>query len=598
MGKAVYVGTVVAGSSQEEAITSFLKTVNSSEDNQKGLYSVSESSDKVFLTSTENIVKPISPTTGNTDTKLITAKMESISKALQLPDTNEIVAKESFKLVSSVCHECDSVLVADSKDLLGHCIVCGAEQDQEMEDEEKVDLSIVDDNYQVEDEDGEDMSDEELDAMLSEAEEDEEAEDLEDEEVDEDEELEEDDEVDEEELDAMLSEADDEEAVDEGDLELDFEDDSEDDVMEEDEEDSSESSDEEEMELDTEDEDNEEVSDEELEAMLSEADDAIGEEDFEDEEAEETEDEELAGDDCHVPAANQEACDDAAAMRSQEENTVAVASDIGIEDSLEVDLVTDNLDAGTSTANASVKLVYVPSEVVANHRWYAIVNDAPVAVATVHSVGAEKSEIFASESFRKATETLMAQIGVVAGLQDMGFQSLKIRMPVKQIVESNVAKATQEVKASSEASVQTMREDIKAALATAAVGINKGFFSKLYNPIKAELYELLSNAGVRNAEVLIDDAFMAKADDYHRTLLEQAFDLLSKPVEARNEISKAVMTANYQRASAVEDSSLSSSVSKQLGSIGKTQQTMVASQNEVNPSFNQRAASVIKGLVR
>ena len=62
MGKAIYVGTVVAGCSQEEAITSFLKTVNSSEDNQKGLYSVSESSDKVFLTSTENIVKPISPT--------------------------------------------------------------------------------------------------------------------------------------------------------------------------------------------------------------------------------------------------------------------------------------------------------------------------------------------------------------------------------------------------------------------------------------------------------------------------------------------------------------------------------------------------------
>lgn len=591
MGKAVYVGTVVAGSSQEEAITSFLKTVNSSEDNQKGLYSVSESSDKVFLTSTENIVKPISPTTGNTDTKLITAKMESISKALQLPDTNEIVAKESFKLVSSVCHECDSVLVADSKDLLGHCIVCGAEQDQEMEDEEKVDLSIVDDNYQVEDEDGEDMSDEELDAMLSESEEDE----AEDEEMEEDEDLE-DEEVDEEELDAMLSEADDEEAVDEGDLELDFEDDSEDDVMEEDEEDASESSDDEEMEVDTEDEDTEEVSDDELEAMLSEADEEIGEEDFEDDEAEEAEDEELAGDE-QLPAATQEACEDPAMMRS-EENTVAVASDIGIEDSLEVDLVTDHLDAGTSTANASVKLVYVPSEVVANHRWYAIVNDAPVAVATVHSVGAEKSEIFASESFRKATETLMAQIGVVAGLQDMGFQSLKIRMPVKQIVESNVAKATQEVKASSEASVQTMREDIKAALATAAVGINKGFFSKLYNPIKAELYEILSNAGVRNAEVMIDDAFMAKADDYHRTLLEQAFDLLSKPVEARNEISKAVMTANYQRASAVEDSSLSSSVSKQLGSIGKAQPTMVASQNEVNPSFNQRAASVIKGLVR
>ena len=149
----------------------------------------------------------------------------------------------------------------------------------------------------------------------------------------------------------MLSEADDEEAVDEGDLELDFEDDSEDDVMEEDEEDASESSDDEEMEVDTEDEDTEDVSDEELEAMLSEADEEIGEEDFEDDEAEEAEDEELAGDE-QLPAATQEACEDPAMMRS-EENTAAFASDIGIEDSLEVDLVTDNLGTGTSTATLS-----------------------------------------------------------------------------------------------------------------------------------------------------------------------------------------------------------------------------------------------------
>jgi hypothetical protein len=241
------------------------------------------------------------------------------------------------------------------------------------------------------------------------------------------------------------------------------------------------------------------------------------EEDFSEEDSEEVEDEELAGDNCQTATANDETTKTEekpveVAPITNTEDTVQpmVASDIGIEDSLEVDLVTDNLDATTSTANASVKLVYVPSEVVANHRWYAIVNDAPVAVATVHSVGKEKCEIFATDSFRKATETLMAQIGVAAGLTDMGFESLKIRMPVKQIVESNVAKATQEVKASSSAAIQTVREDIKAALATAAVGINKGFFSKLYNPIKAELYEVLSNAGVRNAEVLIDDAFSAR----------------------------------------------------------------------------------------
>jgi hypothetical protein len=203
MGKAVYVGTVVAGSSQEEAITSFIKTVNGSEDNKKGLYSVSASSNRVFLTNTENIVKPVSPLTGANDTKLVTGKMESIAKALQLPDTNEIVAKENFKLLSSVCTACDSVLVANNRELLTNCIVCGSEQDQEEEENENVDLSIVDDNYQIdeseegddfdsesedESEDDEDLEidDEEIEAMLEAAESEEDYDDSEEDESEED----------------------------------------------------------------------------------------------------------------------------------------------------------------------------------------------------------------------------------------------------------------------------------------------------------------------------------------------------------------------------------------------------------------------------
>jgi DNA-directed RNA polymerase subunit M/transcription elongation factor TFIIS len=143
MGKAVYVGTVVAANNQQEAITSFLKTVNSAEDNKKCLFRISKSSDQVYLTTLSTIVSPMSPVTGETDSPVVTSKMETIASALALPDTNEIVAKENFKLVSSVCPECDSVLVADSKKLLCHCIVCGAEQDQELEDEEHVDLSIL-----------------------------------------------------------------------------------------------------------------------------------------------------------------------------------------------------------------------------------------------------------------------------------------------------------------------------------------------------------------------------------------------------------------------------------------------------------------------
>jgi hypothetical protein len=565
MGKAVYVGTVVAANNQQEAITSFLKTVNSTEDNKKCLFRISKSSDQVYLTTLSTIVSPMSPFTGDSDSPMVTSKMETIASALQLPNTNEIIAKDSFKLVSSVCPECDCVLVADSKKLLGHCIVCGAEQDQELEDEEHVDLSIL--NNEEEDEDG--FDDEESFTESSEDEEDEDEEDFSGYEDEEDEEL----------------DTDEDEYEDEADIEAGSNEDEED---------------------EDEDEEFDEVDEDEIEAMLAEADeeDETDTEESDEDDDVEFDDETDAGDEDEEEMYISEDEDDVSGYEDDVDAcdskvAIAKASDIGILDQLEVDLVADSLDATASIANTKVKLVYVPSEMIANHCWYAIVNDVPVAAATVHSVGAQKAEIFASESFRKATETLMAQVGVVAGLQDMGFQSMKIHMPVKQLVASNVAKETAKIRQEMEAQVQNMRDDLKAAMSTASVGINKGFFAKLTNPIKAELYDLLSNAGVRNAETLIDDAFSAKGDDYHRALLTQAFDLLSKPVDARNEISSAVASANYQRANSVDDGlSLSSTVAKQLGSIGTAPQNMIASQNEVQPSFNQRTANVMQGLVR
>ena len=278
-------------------------------------------------------------------------------------------------------------------------------------------------------------------------------------------------------------------------------------------------------------------------------------------------------------------------------NDTPRVKDISEDDQIEVDLVEDGMTNEESLSNSTVNLLYVPSETVNNHRWYAIVNDTPVAMATAQSVGPQKSGIFATDNFRKATEVLMAQIGIAPALRDMGFQSLKINLPIKRVVEAQVQQAVAAANAISHKEIANMRNDIKAALATASVGINKGFFSRLSNPIKAELYDALSTAGVRNAEILIDDAFCSRSDDYHRSLIEQAFDLLKKPVEARNEISHAVMTANYQRSS-VEDSSLSHSVSKQLSSFGSTSVSNAELPATNQPSFNERASQVIKGLLR
>lgn len=657
MGKATYIGTVVANSSQEEAITSFLKTINRTNKESKAIFSISESSDRVFLTSLSDIAKPFSPLTGKLSPVLRTADVAKIAKALSLNSTNEITAKGNFSLQSSQCKHCQSTIVSDNKRLLKFCIVCGSEQEQEDDGEERVLLSIYNDEYEYEkppvtvrediDErawtpDNEDNQDADLDC--------------------------EDEECEDDEIEAMLAEDDDQEQ-DEEDAAYDALEDESDDLE----------SDEESDELDEED---EEYSEDEIEAMLAEDDEAEIDSEIDSEECEDDEieamlaedDEELEIDESafkemmnasnkpkskakskvktkrafksHSSEESQEDVDvegfnedeieamlsgddeeeqvknilndsefndvdlegledqdseelDSEELELEEAPDYAKVNDISEDDKLEVDLVEDGLNNSETLANSTVNMLYVPSETVSNHRWYAIVNDTPVAVATVQSVGAQKAGIFATESFRKATEALMAQIGIAAALRDMGFKSLKVKLPVKQIVESQVRQAVAEANAISQRDITNMRNDIKAALATASVGINKGFFSKLSNPIKAELYDALSTAGVRNAEILIDDAFCSRSDDYHRSLIDQAFDLMKKPVEARNEISEAVMSANYQRSS-VDETSLSHSVSKQLSSLGSS---LSANSNspqatENLPSFNERASMVMRNLVR
>ena len=273
-----------------------------------------------------------------------------------------------------------------------------------------------------------------------------------------------------------------------------------------------------------------------------------------------------------------------------------------LENSMEVDLLEDTIGASASVASNRVELVYSPSENIGETKWYAVVNKSPVAVATMHSAGQEKSAIFTTDNFRRGTETLMAQMGVAEGLLGMGFQSLKVRVPVRNVVRSHVAQALASTQNDAQSKLDSIETDIRAALATSAVGLNKGFFSET-NPLKAAMYSALSSAGLKNAEVLIDNVFAENADDYHRTLLAKSFELLRKPVEARDEISKAIMTASYQRVdSQPQGVALSSTVSNRLATIGRSDAgVMTASAApavQKATQLNNRIASVVGGLSR
>lgn len=702
MKKATFIGTVVAGTSQQAAIASYLETVNGSHDNSKVVCGVSESSDVVFLTSLSNIARPLSPLTGQQTCTTVIDNHDKIADKLQLMGDGEMIASGKFELRSSTCHHCQSHLVSDNADLLSFCVVCGEKQSDEDEGEENVDVSVLpevddasdyvsasgdDDDDDVEDLDSDDFDSEDDDPDMSASDEVEmEGEGVEilveamneegfdtdvetlkavinGENSDESEELKN-------KIVELLGESVFEQAVEDGNLE---------DVLidallegsDEEESNSGEGC------ADDGGEDDD-IDESVLAAILASDDDEFEEDESEDDEVggevNASKDAKVwcgivnlktgkeiyheggtvanvvkdllplkagkfnkdwcyAGDvgdegDIYVKGAGvsfggrtgvsdflkwageSKSCNEGhssspAVTEDQNKGTIGAGNkfDTDIEDTMEVDLLEDNIGASASLSSNKVQLVYAPSDNVGETKWFAVVNNAPVAVATMHSVGAEKASMFTTDSFRKGTETLMAQLGVAEGLMGMGFQSMKVSMPVKNIVASHVAEATAAVTEDANARITSVAEDVRAALATAAVGINKGFFSSLSNPIKAQLFDVLSAAGVKNADVLIDNAFDAAGDDYHRTLLAKAFDLMAKPVEARNEISHAVMTASYQRAHAGEAASLSSSVGRRLSHIGASSGMMTASA-QATPSHHRaadltnRISSVVGGLYR
>ena len=54
-----------------------------------------------------------------------------------------MLASGKFELVSCTCGNCDSHIVADSTELVAHCIVCGSALDSEDEGEDAVDVRIA-----------------------------------------------------------------------------------------------------------------------------------------------------------------------------------------------------------------------------------------------------------------------------------------------------------------------------------------------------------------------------------------------------------------------------------------------------------------------
>lgn len=235
--------------------------------------------------------------------------------------------------------------------------------------------------------------------------------------------------------------------------------------------------------------------------------------------------------------------------------------------------------------------------------WTAYYEGNPVATARVENAG-KNADVFNDPAFGRAVLASAKHCGVASTLKEMGFVGISHEISISNLVSRQVNEQVATASSALEQDRAEYPERLQAALATAAIGINRGFFPDIKNPLKESLWNALSAAGIQTPEVLIDNVFKAAADKYHSTLFAVAQDLISKPQEVQNGLAKAIMGTNYMSVSsgATPDSSLEQRL-ENFGTVTASAQPIPQKQainhdDEESVSSDQKMSSVVAGLGR
>ena len=233
-------------------------------------------------------------------------------------------------------------------------------------------------------------------------------------------------------------------------------------------------------------------------------------------------------------------------------------------------------------------------------RWIAMFRGTPVASVSREQSGKNK-DLFDTANFGQVVIASAKHVGVRKTLEELGFRpyirTIAISSIVDQLAADKIAEATDELETVRESYVETLQ----AALASAAVGINRGFFVDVQNPLKDALYSALSTAGIKNPGTIIANVFRETADTYHKVLFAKANDIMANPPEVQTSLAKAIMGTAYSESS---DNNGTTHVDDLLGNMGTVvssaaAHTIAVQETEsVSADYDERTAAVIAGLGR
>ena len=178
--------------------------------------------------------------------------------------------------------------------------------------------------------------------------------------------------------------------------------------------------------------------------------------------------------------------------------------------------------------------------------WTAYVKNKPVAMAFRADCSDENKDIFDSQRFGQAVMATATVSGVRAALEELQFRPIRYAFSssssIRAAVEAGVAKKMEAISAAQE----EFEERFEAALASAAIGINRGFFKDDVSPLKEALCSTMRACGTHAPERMIDRVFSESHDSYLQMLFARAKDIMSKPAEVQESLSKTILDTGYQ----------------------------------------------------
>jgi len=197
--------------------------------------------------------------------------------------------------------------------------------------------------------------------------------------------------------------------------------------------------------------------------------------------------------------------------------------------------------ASTDMKENTVDVNYV-GNVQGEPTWMAFHNGIPFAKAIASA--SENPATFADPAIGRAFKAIASEQGVPAALQQLRFEEIKPVLQIEQVVAEQIkSQVTEQGNVLAEATARDKSElatRYESALATAAHGINTGYFRDLNNPIVTALASSLEAVGLSGAEELLQRAFIEHSPEYHASILAKAGEIMNFEQVVQNQMAVAV----------------------------------------------------------